>query len=197
VRDGIERQVLYANQPSLFTSGAGPHHALGVTGYARFSAPMREIVGIFTHKEGLERLGLLAPGEPAADSAIRERAIAAGNEAKRRQNAMTKDVHKLVIDQLFADDLSRPEDARPARRGTILGLEAGRLFVELDDFPIELKVYRADLEAAWGPFQPSRDGTSLAFERPGAPRLRVGDAVGLRTIAHAADRWQLRPEPIT
>lgn len=197
VRDGIERQVLYTNQPSMFASGAGPHHALGVSGYARFSAPMREIVGIFTHKEGLEQLGLRAPGEAAADEKTRGRAIQAGNMAKKRQNQLTKEVYKLAIDQLLADDLAAPDRARPARAGTILSLDGRRLFVELDEFPIELKVYATDVEAAWGcRYTAARDGTSLVPSDPGAPTFRVGGGVALRTLGHEADRWRLRPEPL-
>lgn len=198
VRDGIQRQVLYTNQPSMFTSGAGPHHALGVSGYARFSAPMREIVGIFTHKEGLEQLGLRAPSEPAgADERTRAAAIQAGNLAKKRQSQLTKEVHKLAIDQLLAGDLSLPEAARPARAGTILSLDDRRLFVELDEFPIEIKVYVTDLEAVWGcRYTGSRDGTSLTPADPAAPTFRVGGGVALRTIAHDQGRWRLRPEPL-
>lgn len=54
IRLAIERQALYSNRGSFFEPGPGRHDALKVEAYARFSAPMREIVGIFTHKEILE-----------------------------------------------------------------------------------------------------------------------------------------------
>lgn len=56
----IERQILVSNQASEYRSEPGRHHALAATSYARFSSPMREIVGIFTHKELLEALGVAA-----------------------------------------------------------------------------------------------------------------------------------------
>ncbi|MEZ4460661.1 MAG: RNB domain-containing ribonuclease [bacterium] len=63
LRIAIERQVRYANRSSDFSATVGPHFALGVDHYARFTAPMREIVGIFTHKEALEVLGM-QPASP-------------------------------------------------------------------------------------------------------------------------------------
>ena len=50
IRQAIERAVLMMQRRSVFSPEAGPHSALGVNPYARFSAPMREIVGIFTQR---------------------------------------------------------------------------------------------------------------------------------------------------
>jgi exoribonuclease R len=51
----IDRQAQMTNQAASFsiTPNDG-HHALKTTHYARFSSPMRELVGCFTHKELLE-----------------------------------------------------------------------------------------------------------------------------------------------
>lgn len=199
LREGVQRQALFASQPSSFTSGAGPHHALGVSAYARFSAPMREVVGIFTHKEGLERLGLAPPSARGDDGRTRERAIASANQAKRRQGALTKDVHALVIDQELGPDLALPRERRPRRAGTLLGVAEHRVFVELDGFPLELKVYREDVEASYGaPYRVTPDASALAPARddPRLPTFRVGDGVTVLVEGKAGPRWRLRLEPL-
>lgn len=199
LREGVVRQALYASQPSAFTSGAGPHHALGVSAYARFSAPMREVVGIFTHKEGLERLGLAPPSARADDDALRQRAIASANQAKKRQGALTKDVHALVIDQALRPDLALPRERRPRRPGTLLGVAEHRVFVELDGFPLELKVYREDVEASHGaPYRVTPDASALAPGRddPRLPTFRVGDGVTVLVEGQEGPRWRLRLESL-
>jgi ribonuclease R len=51
----IDRQAQITNQAASFsTTPQDGHHALKTTHYARFSSPMRELVGCFTHKELLE-----------------------------------------------------------------------------------------------------------------------------------------------
>ncbi|MBL4845764.1 MAG: RNB domain-containing ribonuclease [Planctomycetes bacterium] len=191
----IRRQIRYANRASTFQAKSGLHHALGVDGYARFSAPMREVVGIFTHKEGLERLGLATPSDSADDLELRTRAITAANEAKKRQRALTKEAHGLAIDQLLADDLSLSAEDRPIRAGSVFGLRGSRLYVALDDFPIELKVYRADLEASFGcSYAPSRDNTVLAPREGEGPTFALGDEILIQTDARDAERrrWSFR-----
>lgn len=196
LRAAIERQAMYINQASLFGGEPGPHHALGVEGYARFSAPMREVVGIFTHKEGLERVGLLEPSAtPAEDVVLRDRAVEIANEAKKRQRKITKAANELAIDQLLRADLEQPLGERNARRGTVMGLRASRLYVELDVFPMEVKLYTRDLEAATGIAYTVRDDAVLTPKDrgAGAPSFRIGDGVLVVTHGYdpAARRWQL------
>jgi ribonuclease R len=194
VRAGIERQAMFINQPSVFGGTVGPHYALGVEGYARFSAPMREVAGIFTHKEGLERVGLLEPSAtPEEDRALRDRAVEIANEAKKRQRRITKDANKLALDQLLASDLATPVSERVERRGTVMGMRASRLYVELDLFPMEIKVYVRDLEEATGMTYALGDDDSILAPQEGGPSFRIGDGVLVRTKGYdeAARRWQL------
>lgn len=185
----IRRQIRYANRASSFQAESGRHHALGVDGYARFSAPMREVVGIFTHKEGLERLGLAKPGDAAADEALRERAINAANAAKKRQNAMTKAAVGLAIEQLLSDELDMSAEDRPQRAGAVFGLRSSKLYVALDDFPIELKVYRDDLETAYGcRYGLNDDQSCLCPSQEDAPAFGLGDEIRLRTRAYDPER---------
>ena len=190
----MERQALISNQRSLFSSEPGQHFALGVKPYARFSAPMREIVGIFTHKEALEKLGL-APGRSAADDdELRQRVISAANGAKQRQRRVTKDVARLALDDLLRRDMDFSRGERPVHRGTILGMTTSRLYVSLDDPPVELKVYVRDLEQALGGrLRLTRSEVEMRARR--GPRFRLGDEIRLITAGHddAHHRWRLVP----
>jgi ribonuclease R len=193
VRAGIERQVMFSNQASVFDGEAGIHFALGVKGYARFSSPMREVAGIFTHKEGLERVGLVDPSAtPEDDEALRARVVEAANAAKQRQRKITKKANELAIDQLLQDDLELPEGERPERPGTVLGVKASRLYVVLDAFPVDLKVYTSELgspETAFGVI----DDALVAPRSGEGPSFRVGDGVAVRTLGYDSNRgrWQL------
>jgi len=61
----VQRQALMLSPASRFSATPGGHHSLKVDHYARFSSPMREIAGIFTHREYLQLAGA------AEDSMIR------------------------------------------------------------------------------------------------------------------------------
>lgn len=200
--EAIERQALVLNRSACYAARPGAHYALGVRPYARFSAPMREVVGIFTHKEALERFALTDTyGDPAADEALRDEVIAAANLARDRQRGIEKAVLRLAIDDLLGRDAEAPKKDRREHRGTVLGLTPSRLYVRLDDPPIELKVYADDIaRALGGPPALSLDGVAL---QPAAapvvgpaggawPRFSLGDAVTLRTRAFDArgDRWR-------
>lgn len=177
-RRAIELQIRYTNRASEYSDRVGPHFALAVEQYARFSAPMREIVGIFTHKEALEALGLSGTNT-SEDDALRDRVIEAGNESRRLQKRIDKEVMLLAIGDLLDADLALPAASRPTRRGTIVGLRASRVYVLLDALPLELKVYTEDLEAV--------TGASWTFDedvlRNVAESLTIGDGVALR-VAH-------------
>jgi ribonuclease R len=192
VREALERQVRLTNVRSLFAASPGMHYALGVDGYARFSAPMREVAGIFTHKEALELLGLADVRHSAeADTATREAVIVAANRSKEVQARLTKDAYKLAIDALLETDLLVAPEARPARTGTILGAAPSRVYLRLDGPPIELKVYAEDLEAAWGGQVSLLPGGVGLRAADGHRRLAAGDAVTLRTrgLDRRRDRW--------
>lgn len=194
LRQAIERQLLYVNRASTFEALAAPHHALKVGAYARFSSPMREIAGIFTHKEALEALGLLAPSPPEEDLLLRDRAIEAANQAKRRQTLLERKVEALAIDETFAADLDLPLEERPARQATIFGVRSSRLYVELDVFPMELKVYSWDLEETYGTrYELAGDRAALCpSDGNGAPTFAVGEGISLRPLAYDQRRTRWR-----
>ncbi len=196
VRQAIERQAMITIAPSSFTDVRGPHFGIGAEQYARFSAPMREIVGIFTHKEALEKLHGPSPeADNAADEALREQVIEAGNRSKGLQRELTKAVHHRLMDQLFADDLQLPVERRPARVGTVLGVRSSRLYVQLDDPPMEIKVYAEDLAALDGAPPTTNDSRTILTRATGAA-IKIGDAVHLRVDGRdpTTGRWLILPQ---
>ena len=165
----VQRQIMQAQRGSRFTPEPGEHHALKVSSYARFSSPMREIVGIFTHKELLEALegnGLGANEEDnLADEALREKIIEAANNARQRQRQLDKKIELAALHHLFVSDLDVSDvpdlsgsadapDTPDAKNttwhiGTITGMRSDKLYISLDDLALDIKVYKDDLDADW------------------------------------------------
>lgn len=183
VRLAIDRQVRQTNRASEFSPAPGPHHALGVDAYARFSAPMREMVGVFSHKELLEALKLAEPMDREADEVLRAQVIKGANEARALQKRLNKELELMVIDGLLRGDLDCDEDARPQRRGTVMGVARNRVFVALDAFALDLKVYAEDLKTRYGCAYEELAGGLMPVDAPNAPALRIGDAVTVRTLS--------------
>ena len=52
----LSRQAMMVSLRSEYSTEPGPHVGVGAEPYARFSAPMREMVGVFLHKEAIELL---------------------------------------------------------------------------------------------------------------------------------------------
>lgn len=189
VAAAIARQAILLNARSELRAEAGEHHGVGAEAYARFSAPMREIVGIFLHKELLEHVGGAAPGPH--DDALRARVIDAANRAREIQRRIDDRANLLALDRLFATDLAKPFRERPARAGTVMGVTAAKVYVRLDAPPIDIKLYVADLERA---LSQSLTAGALALRAPdGSVVARVGDAVALRTFAHERGRYCFLP----
>jgi ribonuclease R len=184
----VSRQAIMINVRSTYAGEPGPHHGVGTDVYARFSAPMREVVGVFLHKEMWELL--TGEGdEPRRDQVLRERVIAAANRSRALQSQIGRAADQLVIDALFARDLALPAAARPAHRGTMMGMRHGRAYVRLDDPPLDVKVYVDRLERGYG-----CDAHGVVLTRAGRPVARLGDAVAVRVVdrvTNGSGRWML------
>jgi len=194
----IDRQAMLTNQRSTFGELPGRHHGVGAPVYARFSSPMREIVGVFTHKEVLELLrGAQAARPGPEDEALRDAVVLAANRAKALQRTLTKESHRLVMDRLLRRELKRSAEARPWRPSTLLGMKSSRLYLRMDDPPLEVKVHLQDLARQTGVrWRADRLGI-VARAREGEGELRAGDGVELRLSGYAEKlrRWlfDLRP----
>lgn len=196
LRQAIERQVLMMQRRSVFAPAAGLHSALGVNPYARFSAPMREIVGVFTHKEVIQGLEL----EPfdlslEQNNALRNRVIDAANRAKDVQNSIAKAIDSCAIAHAISRDYEIPEQERPIRTGTILGMKASALYVRLDSPPIELKVYIKDIIEAAGQNYVLNESKTVLQSQDESTRYVVGGAIGLRVHTYNAqkNKWSVLP----
>lgn len=191
IRSAIERQAIVVNQRSIYQDEPGTHHGIGAPFYARFSSPMREIVGIYTHKEALEMLGRRPPQDNADDANLRERVIEAGNRSRNVQKRITKEANKLVLDHLFNLDLGDLDNA-PARRATVMGLAPTRVYLQLHEPPIEVKLYVEDLERDHATtFALSESGVELVPDSTDSPTLRIGDSLDIRVRGYLSDarRW--------
>lgn len=196
----IERQVLMTNQASEFRAEPGRHHALGAASYARFSSPMREMVGIFTHKELLEALGEETPTDSEADAKLRVDIIEAANSAKQRQKQIGKAIEFAVIDNYLKRDL---ENANPAsHKGTVMGFRSGKIYVAVDELAVDLKVYLDDLSEQYAANQNgaeySLSDISASPISTNLPSFVLGDAVviSVRGFDEVKRRFRLNLSPM-
>ena len=174
----INRRAMMSNKPAKFQAELGLHESLQAI-YARFSSPMRELVGCFTHCELGQAMGWI----PAADdSKLREKVIQVGNEAKSKQKKITRDLEEAALRALCMPELRKPRAERPVWIGVILGVGAKKqgqhAYVELADPPMEVKVY---LRLRGCPQQYKvKEGVTLLPAEIDARSWRVGERVGLR-----------------
>jgi ribonuclease R len=186
----IQRQAILVNVRSSYSTEPGLHHGVGVEPYARFSAPMRELVGVFVHKEALEKL----EGRGMIDLELRARVVTAANRARDVQRRLNDAANRMVLDQIFGEDLAKPLAARALHVGTVVGIAPGKVHVLLDEPTIDVKLYMGDVGKGLGGFLvPSHDGAALSLD--GKRVLTLGDEVRLRVEGRDAtrDRWVLVP----
>lgn len=188
VAGAIQRQALLTGGRSGFGAKPAPHHGVGADVYARYTAPMREVVGIFVHKETWEKLGVVEPASNAEDVYTRQQVIEAANRSKSAQRGLSSEVNRMVLDRLFALDL---EAGGVARAGTVMGVGRGKVHVQLVDPPIDVKVYRQDLEAQHGKVRVDKDRSALLQGK--RVIFHTGDSVQIRAVRRdeKRDRWVL------
>lgn len=198
----IHRQAIVVNARSSFSSDPGGHHGVGAEAYARYSAPMREVVGVFVHHEMLEVLTRAG----GADPTLRARVVESANRSKDVQRKVNELVFRLFLDGLLSRDAKLPLEQRPRRRGTVMGLTSSKLHVALDEPRADVKLYLRDIGRALGTQAGSRtpvwlvaseDGATLADKATGAVLTRVGDEVSvvLEGKDEKQDRWILQLAP--
>jgi ribonuclease R len=178
VARAIERHAILVNQRSVYTTRAGIHFGVGAEPYARFSAPMREVVGVFVHTEMQE----LLHGAGEDDEDLREAVVQSANASKDMQRRVDDAVRIAVLDQVFGQALERNE---PPVDVTIMGATPTKVHVQVDESGLELKVYAKDL----GPDVVIQPELSVRGPRHD---LRVGDHARLIVREKASDgRWVL------
>jgi ribonuclease R len=190
----IHRQAVVTNLRSTFAAEPAPHAGVGAEVYGRFTAPMREMVGIYLHQETIEKLEGLAPSGSADHRNLRRRVIDGANRARELQSRLVKEVNRAAMDALWTADLALAEAERPRRRATVMGLRGNRLYCLLDIPPLEVKVYSDDIaETAGEPVETDPDGTSLRARSDGRVLVRLGDTgyLYVRRLDTRRDRWVL------
>ena len=201
----IQRQIMQAQRSSQFTPEPGEHHALKVCSYARFSSPMRELVGIFTHKELLEALNGRAFTEKRTDKqeednhndeVLREQVIIAANRAKQKQRQLDKKIEFAALVSLFSRELELPDT--PWHPGTLIGMRSDKLYISLDDFALDVKVYKDDLDEDWNTAYTFSDASAQpantlenATSNTKAPVWQLGEGVKLRILSLDSQRQRL------
>jgi len=192
----IERQILISNQASQYRSEPGRHHALAASSYARFSSPMREIVGIFTHKELIEALGRSAsPYEVAAahlpdDHTLRAKIIAIANQSRQTQKQINKRVEFVALKAVLERDLESID--KPERTGIIMGFKRDRIYVAVDSLATDLKATTSDLFNQYGTEYALTDFQAKPTDS-NAPCWQLGDQVNISTVGFDTEksRFQL------
>lgn len=195
VAAAIQRKALLVNVRSTYASEAGRHHGTGFDPYARFSAPMREVVGVYLHGEAIEAI---AEGTPDArgEEAVREQVIERANASKDVQRRVNDLVNRRVIDRLFEPELAKGRAERTAWSGTVMGVDARKVYLQLDAIGMDVKVYLRDLGRAWRQFLVADElGVALSDRASGRVRVRTGDAFAVRVVERDEtwDRWVLEP----
>lgn len=201
VARAIHRQAVLLNLRSSFSEQAGEHYGVGADLYARFSSPMREMVGVFVHKEAWEkasganlptRWGIEPPRAPDDDE-LRRQVVRGANVAKDVQKNLDKACNRLVIDRMLSRDLALPPAERPERTGTVMGLTRSKAHVLLDQPHLDVKVYASyEAERRGGRIDADADGASWVDDH-GESVVRLGDRVRVRLTGRDArsDRWDL------
>ena len=190
----IHRQAVLTNVRSVFSEQAAQHYGVGSDIYARFSAPMREIVGVFLHKELFEMLAAHHSGTTQEDEVLRDQVIAIANASREQQKQITREANRLVLDQLFHEDLAHDIGNRKHRTGTVMGFSSSRIYVVLDEPAVEVKVYlQYTAELLGTEFSINEDSVSLIRTDNQQIFTRIGDPVSIIVQSRDSkrDRWVL------
>lgn len=196
VARALTRQAVMVNLRSEYSMEPGPHVGVGAEPYARFSAPMREMVGVFLHKEAVELLTGVHP--PATeDEALRAEVVKVANRAREQQRKVQNLSNEVVMDRLFEPELTRPKAERSVFTGTVMGLAGSKVHVKLDAPPLDLKLLLFDLapffQGAW--LEVAEEGAVLRAKGKSEPLLLLGQALRLRVLKRDVPnrRWVFEP----
>jgi ribonuclease R len=189
----ITRQAVMVNLRSEYTTVAGPHVGVGAEPYARFSAPMREMVGVYLHKEIHEMLGpaMLSSDE---DEALRGRVVETANRSRSLQRRVQDLSNELVINRLLEGQLALPAKERQGFVGTIMGITSSKVYVRLDAPAIDVKLYVRDLGKLLGGkwLEVKKEGVVLQARGEDKPWLVLGDSLTLVVASRETFEEKLR-----
>jgi exoribonuclease R len=124
------------------------------------------------------------------------KAVSAGNSGKMRQGQVDGAARKLLFDDLFASDLggnALGNPAAPRRTATITSVTPAKVYVQLHDPDIEVRLGMDDLRrhCPEARFHLADEGCALVSDHPAAgavSRLVIGAEVQLQATHHDGDR---------
>ena len=185
----VHRQAMMKTGRSAFSAEPGAHFGVGADVYGRFSAPMREVVGVYLHRELMERVAGRSFDTPGAlgGVALRDAVLAAANRSKELQKQLTRDANLLVMQEVLDPVLDGPADKRRFS-GTVLGVARNKLHVHLDDPPLEVKAYNRDIAKALGTEVRAEDDGAALWKKDGSALCRLGERVRLELTGKDAKR---------
>lgn len=181
----LHRQAMLLNGRSSFAAEPRPHFGVGEQVYSRFTAPMREIVGVQCHAQAIERMTGHAPRSRDEDERIRTTVIDAANHAKDVQRNLDRVVDGLIVEAVLAPDLDRPLAERPLRTATVVGFTPSKIYLVLDDPPIDVRAtfFEQAQQHGGGWLVVTDDGARLARKTDDLTIARLGDEVQVRATA--------------
>ena len=169
----VQRQIMQAQRGSRYEPIASEHHALKAASYARFSSPMREVVGIFTHKELLEALGTTAL-DNHVDEKLREAVIISATQARQKQRQLDKKIEFAALFQQFSNQLSTQHYV--PHSGTIIGMRKDRIYINLDESAMDIKIYKDNLDETFSAQYDINNATATPHT-DNAPSWQLGQAI--------------------
>lgn len=192
----LTRQAVMVNLRSEYSTEPGMHVGVGAEPYARFSAPMREMVGVFLHKEAVEFMtGVYPPVEE--DEALRAQVVQVANRSRQTQRKVQDLSNEVVMNRLFTPELGKPKAQRTRFTGTVMGITHNKVHVRFDTPPLDVKLYLYDLapffKGAW--LEPADEGAILRAKGTEASLLVLGQAiqVSLARRDEKSRRWVFEP----
>jgi ribonuclease R len=185
------------NLRSEYSTEPGMHVGVGAEPYARFSAPMREMVGVFLHKEAVELItGNYPPVEE--DEALRVEVVKVANQSRAMQRKVQDLSNEVVMNRLFAPELAKPKAQRTRFTGTVMGITHNKVHVRFDLPPLDVKLYLFDLAPYFkgAGLEPAEEGAILRAKGTEASLLVLGQAiqVSLARRDEKTRRWIFQPE---
>lgn len=193
----LTRQAVMVNLRSEYSTEPGPHVGVGAEPYARFSAPMRELVGVFLHKEAVEYLTGVHPSVEE-DEKLRAEVVRVANRAREMQRKVQDLSNEVVMNRLFAPELTKAVAQRTRFTGTVMGLTHNKVHVRLDVPPLDVKLYLFDLapyfDGAW--LEPAEEGAVLRKKGTDASLLLLGQTIQLSVVKRdeKTRRWIFAPQ---
>jgi hypothetical protein len=156
----------------------------------------RAAIAVRLAEEAVRQAPALSAEEQKLVDAVFDRAMNAGNNSKIRQGQVEGAALRLLFDDLFLSDLGgnpAGNPAAPRRAGVITAVSPSKVYVQLHDPDVEVRVGLDDLRrlCPGAKFHLEEEGCALVTEAASAgplSRLYVGAEVKLQATHHDGEK---------